>query len=117
MNVKEMTWVELQKLSPSRGGGFYHGQFSYPAAAQGGGMVAAAAPANGMLPMYPLFHWHPHQSQGMALPTSHFFPSSTPAAIPTVISTKPTAIHTPAAGTCIAKPHLCSILSFLWILF
>lgn len=106
---KEMTWVGLQKLSPSGGGGgMYHGQFSYPAAARGGGMVPAAAAANGMLPMYPLFRWHPHQSQGTALPTAHFFPSSATAAIPTIISAKPTAsaIHTPATGTCIAKPHL-----------
>ncbi|XP_042410398.1 probable RNA-binding protein ARP1 isoform X1 [Zingiber officinale] len=79
------------KLSPSGGGGgFYQGQFAYPAAA-----------ANGMLPMYPLFHWHPHQSQGMALPTAHFFPTSPTAAIPTIISTKPTAIP-PPVSVCVA---------------
>ncbi|KAG6531308.1 hypothetical protein ZIOFF_005113 [Zingiber officinale] len=77
------------KLSPSGGGGgFYQGQFAYPAAA-----------ANGMLPMYPLFHWHPHQSQGMALPTAHFFPTSPTAAIPTIISTKPTAIPPPVSDS------------------
>ncbi|XP_074586634.1 putative RNA-binding protein ARP1 [Curcuma longa] len=87
------------KLSSSGGVGFYHGHFSYPAAAaQGGGMAAAA---HGMLPMYPLFHWHPHQSQGMTLPTGHFFPSSATAAIPTVVSTKPTAIPPPAT-VCVA---------------
>ncbi|XP_074578704.1 putative RNA-binding protein ARP1 isoform X1 [Curcuma longa] len=87
------------KLSPTGGGGYYHGQFSYPAAAQGGGMVAAAV--NGMLPMYPFFHFHPHQSQGMSLPATHFFPPSATAAIPTIISSaKPAAI--PPATVCVA---------------
>ncbi|WOL16269.1 hypothetical protein Cni_G25056 [Canna indica] len=92
------------KLSPTAGGGYYQGQFSYPA--QGGGIVAAAAAAaNTMVPVYPLYHFqhHHHQSQGMGIP-AHFFPPATATAmatIPAIISTKPTAIPPPAT-VCVA---------------
>ncbi|XP_008792273.2 probable RNA-binding protein ARP1 isoform X2 [Phoenix dactylifera] len=85
------------KLSQSAGPGSYiQGQFSYPP--QGGGMVAP----NGMLPAYPLYHFHHRQLQGMGVP-AHFFPpaaaaaaavAGTMAAVPTIIS-KPTATTPP----------------------
>nr|XP_010907524.1 probable RNA-binding protein ARP1 isoform X2 [Elaeis guineensis] len=81
------------KLSHSAGlGSYVQGQFSYPAQ---GGMVAP----NGMLPVYPLYHFHQLQSQGMGVP-ARFFPPTTAAitgtmtTIPTIIS-KPTPMAPP----------------------
>ncbi|KAG1371604.1 putative RNA-binding protein ARP1 [Cocos nucifera] len=85
------------KLSHSAGVGSYvQGQFSYPAQ---GGMVAP----NGMLPLYPLYHFHHLQSQGMGVP-ARFFPPTTAAVtgtmttIPAIIS-KPTPMTPPTTGT------------------
>nr|XP_010920930.1 probable RNA-binding protein ARP1 isoform X2 [Elaeis guineensis] len=77
------------KLSQSAGPGSYiQGQFSYPPQ---GGMVAP----HGMLPVYPLYHLHHHQSQGMGVP-EHFFPPTT-AAVAGTVATVPTIISKPTA--------------------
>ncbi|WOL04648.1 hypothetical protein Cni_G13370 [Canna indica] len=84
------------KLGHNGGGGYFQGQFSYPAAQ--GGMVAA----NGVLPMYPLYHFqHQYQSHGMGFP-AHFFPptSAMTTPIPTIIS-KPAAMPPPTT-VCVA---------------
>lgn len=70
------------------GGAYVQGHYTYPAQ---GGIVAP----NEMLPVYPVYHYHHHQSQNMGgMPAAaHFFNPST------------TAIATiPAAATIISKP-------------
>ncbi|XP_008789044.1 probable RNA-binding protein ARP1 isoform X2 [Phoenix dactylifera] len=79
------------KLSHSAGAGSYvQGQFSHPAQ---GAMVAP----NGMLPVYPLYHFHPHQPQGLGV-AARFFPP-TAAAVAGTMTTIPTIISKPTPMT------------------
>ncbi|XP_078159724.1 putative RNA-binding protein ARP1 isoform X1 [Carex rostrata] len=72
------------KLSPTAGGSYIQGQYSYPTQVQGG-MVAPS----GMLPYYtPFYHYQHHQSQGLGVPAAHFFPpinTTAMASIPTLM--------------------------------
>ncbi|KAL6645768.1 hypothetical protein ACP70R_017376 [Stipagrostis hirtigluma subsp. patula] len=76
-------------------GSYLQGHFAYPAAAQGG-MVAP----NGMMPVYPFYHYGYHGSQGLGVPAAHFFPPASAAAaaavttVPAIIS-KPTVMAPP----------------------
>ncbi|XP_062210868.1 probable RNA-binding protein ARP1 isoform X2 [Phragmites australis] len=70
-------------------GSYMQGHFSYPAAAQGG-MV----PPNGMMPVYPFYHYQYHGSQGLGVPAAHFFPPVSTATVPAIIS-KPTVMAPP----------------------
>jgi hypothetical protein len=91
--------VFLQKLgqAPAAGtaGSYLQGHYSYPvASAAQGGMVAP----NGMMPVYPFYHYQYHGAQGLAVSAAHFFPpvsvtavATTPAIIskPTVMAPRP----------------------------
>ncbi|XP_066395044.1 probable RNA-binding protein ARP1 [Miscanthus floridulus] len=79
-----------QAAAAGTAGSYLQGHFAYPAAAQGG-MVAAAP--NGMMPVYPFYHYqYHHASQGLGVPAAHFFPTVSAAAVTTVppIVSKPT---------------------------
>lgn len=88
-----------QAAAASTAGSYLQGHFAYPAAAQGG-MVAP----NGMMPVYPFYHYQYHGSQGLGVPATHFFPTfsatatATAAAavntVPAIIS-KPTVMAAP----------------------
>ena len=67
-------------------GSYLQGHFTYPAAAQGG-MVAP----NGMMPVYPFYHYQYHGSQGLGVPAAHFFPPASAAAVATGIASARTA--------------------------
>jgi hypothetical protein len=89
----------LQKLGqvPAAGtaGPYLQGHYSYPAAQ--GGMVAP----NGMMPMYPFYHYQYHGAQGLGVPAAHFFPPVSAAAVaPTpAIIPKPTVMAAPPKGS------------------
>ncbi|KAJ4764165.1 RNA-binding (RRM/RBD/RNP motifs) family protein [Rhynchospora pubera] len=73
------------KLSPTAGGSYIQGQFSYPAQMQGG----VVAPS-GMLPYYtPYYHYQHHHSQGLGVPAAHFFPPVTATAMATIPTLMP----------------------------
>jgi hypothetical protein len=53
---------------------------------------------NGMMPVYPFYHYQYHGSQGLGVPAAHFFPpASAAAAVPAIIS-KPTVMAPPPKG-------------------
>jgi len=94
----------VQKLGQAAAGGTAgsylqpQGHFAYPAAAQGGMHVAAP---NGMMPVYPFYHYqYHHASQGLGVPAAHFFPPVSAAAVTTVpaIVSKPTVMAAPPKG-------------------
>ncbi|TVU47458.1 hypothetical protein EJB05_07061 [Eragrostis curvula] len=84
-----------QAAAAGTAGSYMQGHFSYPtAAAAQGGMVAP----NGMMPVYPFYHYQYHGSQGLGVPATHFFPPvSAVAATPAIIS-KPTVMAPPPKG-------------------
>lgn len=88
----------LQKLGQAAAAGtagsYLQGHFTYPAAAAAqGGMVAP----NGMMPVYPFYHYQYHGSQGLGVPAAHFFPPVSAATVPAIIS-KPTVMAPPPKG-------------------
>ncbi|RLN43106.1 hypothetical protein C2845_PM01G11620 [Panicum miliaceum] len=83
-----------QAAAAGTAGSYLQGHFTYPAAAAQGGMVAP----NGMMPVYPFYHYQYHGSQGLGVPAAHFFPpASAAAAVPAIIS-KPTVMAPPPKG-------------------
>jgi len=94
-----------QAAAAGTAGSYLQGHFAYPAAAQGG-MVAA--PPNGMMPVYPFYHYqYHHASQGLGVPAAHFFPTVSAAAVTTVpaIVSKPTVMAAaPPKGKHITPP-------------
>lgn len=94
-----------QKLSPTAGGSYIQGQYSYPAQVQGG-MVAPS----GMLPYYaPFYHYQHHQSQGLGVPAAHFFPpvnATAMATIPTLMP-KPAVLAPKGIVQLIYLIHVC----------
>jgi hypothetical protein len=84
-----------QAAAAGTAGSYMQGHFTYPAAAQGG-MVAP----NGMVPVYPFYHYQYHGSQGMGVPAAPFFPPASAAAVATVpaIISKPTVMVPPPKG-------------------
>ncbi|PWZ52935.1 putative RNA-binding protein ARP1 [Zea mays] len=74
-----------QAAAGGTGGSYLQGHFAYPAAAAAQGGMVAAAP-NGMVPVYPFYHYHQyHASQG-GVAAAHFFPPVSAAAVPAVVS-------------------------------
>ena len=71
--------------APGTAGSYLQGHFS----AQGG-MLAP----NGMMPLYPFYHYHYHGSQGLGVPAAHFFPPVSVTTVPAIIS-KPTVTAPP----------------------
>jgi hypothetical protein len=88
-----------QAAAAGTAGSYLQGHFAYPAAAQGG-MVAAAP--NGMMPVYPFYHYqYHHATQGLGVvPAAHFFPTVSAAAVTTVpaIVSKPTVMAAAPKG-------------------
>ncbi|CAL4938881.1 unnamed protein product [Urochloa decumbens] len=82
-----------QAAAAGTAGSYLQGHFTYPAAAAQGGMVAP----NGMMPVYPFYHYQYHGSQGLGVPAAHFFPPVSAAAVATVpaIISKPTIMAPP----------------------
>jgi hypothetical protein len=84
---RDVIWVQKvgQAAAGGTGGSYLQGHFAYPAAAAAQGGMVAAAP-NGMVPVYPFYHYHQyHASQG-GVAAAHFFPPVSAAAVPAVVS-------------------------------
>ena len=81
-----------QAAAAGTAGSYLQGHFAYPAAAQGG--LVAAAP-NGMMPVYPFYHYqYHHASQGLGVPAAHFFPPVSAAAV-AAVTTVPAIVSKP----------------------
>jgi hypothetical protein len=76
-------------------GSYLQGQYSYPAAAAQGGMVAP----NSVMPVYPFYHYQYHGTQGLGVPGGHFFPPVSAAATTPVIISRPSVMAPPPKGT------------------
>jgi hypothetical protein len=79
-------------------GSYLQGHYSYPPAAAAtaqGGMVAP----NGMMPVYPFYHYQYHGTQGLGVPAAHFFPPVSAAATTPAMISRPTVMAPPPKGT------------------
>lgn len=103
---RDVIWVQKvgQAAAGGTGGSYLQGHFAYPAAAAAQGGMVAAAP-NGMVPVYPFYHYpyHASHSQGLGVPAAHFLPPVSAAA---VVSSKPTVVATPKGRQHIIVQHL-----------